>query len=291
MLDNDSQSQTVSDGSLAVQSGRDTYVGMQYSDVKDLVNILLENNFPRLRAEAVEESKKYVDDFGKKLISKMSSSFKGDDFSFLSRPGFQASVNDGVMYVARKTSEADLDLVSDLILDKINNENDSIVDIVSSEAISMLPRINKGIIAFLAFNHFLRHCKVLPDRYRDVKSSYLYRIKLAGAVPFSEVDIIDKDYVQYLGLSMAGKVYATKMYELMSQNFGVSLPKEDYKEDLKEGNYYFDNHKTLAGYLLRFGINSLEDFDSFPLSRVAHAIGSSYLKVRGAELVEYRRFL
>ncbi|MFS8173306.1 LPO_1073/Vpar_1526 family protein [Vreelandella titanicae] len=286
MLDNDTQSQKVSDGSFAVQSGRDSYVGMQYSDVKDLVNVLLENNFPRLRAEAVEESKKYVDDFGEKLIKKMASNFKGDDFSFLSRPSFQASVNDGVMYVARKTNEADLDLVSDLILDKINNKNDSIVDIVSSEAISMLPRINKNIIAFLSFNHYLRFLRVVPTIYREVRTSFYYGVNLGCVLSLKEIEPIDKDYVQYLGLCMSGKHYVKKQYEIMSENAGVKYPEKDYKEKLQPGNFYYDNFLGMSLCMRKFGIDSLNDFDNLPLSNVAHKIASSYLKVNGVDIKE-----
>ena len=286
MLDKDTQTQKASGSALAVQSGRDTYVGMQYGDVKDLVVLLLENNFPRLRAEAVEESRKYVDEFGEKLIEKLADKFEGDDYSFLSKPSFQASVNDGVMYAARKTSEADIDLISDLIVEKINNRNDSIVDIISTEAIAILPRINKSIIAFLAFHHFIRHCSVLPARYRELRSKFFYNSMSARVIDYDDIEAIDKDYIEYLGLVMSGKHYTKKLYELMEYNSGLKHPKDDYDKELESGNYYYDNYKLMSKHMLKFGVESLKEWDDMPMNKIASKIAMSYLNVNNLYCVE-----
>lgn len=120
MLDKDNQTQKASGSALAVQANRDVNIGMQYRDVKDLFMLLLENNFPKLKEEAIAESRRNVEAFSKEIFEKMSTDLKEDCMHALSSPSVQASINDSVMCVARKTDSVDTNMLSTLICDKVS---------------------------------------------------------------------------------------------------------------------------------------------------------------------------
>lgn len=285
MLDKDTQTQKASGGALAVQSGRDTYVGMQYSEVKDLFELLLERNFPKLRQEAIDESKLYVDKFAKELFGKISSSQESVDVEEkFKKPGVQASINDGVMYVARKTENADIGVISDLILLKLDSEDDSIKGIIVDESIAMLPRVNSNLIKLFALSFYLRRLGAVPEIPKEEVLNAFYHNNLFALFPLESVENADVNHMEYINAVRSDKHYTTKLYEVINQRTGLNISSEDYSENFESGGFMPDKLPYLTRLLQAYGFKNLSDFDQLVLSRVSEYLGLCYLRAKGLKL-------
>lgn len=285
MLDKDTQTQKASGSALAVQSGRDTYVGMQYSEVKDLFELLLERNFPKLRQEAIDESKLYVDKFAKELFGKISSSKESIDVEEkFKKPGVQASINDGVMYVARKTENADIGVVSDLILLKLDSEEDSLKGIIVDESIAMLPRVNSNLIKMFALSFYLRRLGPISVLSNEEVLRGFYQNNLVNFFPLESVERADLNHVEYINAVRSDKHYTTEIYKIINPRTGLNINSEDYKKDFEEGGLFPDRFPYLTRLLQAYGFKNLSDFDQLVLSRVSEYLGLSYLRSQGLSL-------
>lgn len=285
MLDKDSQTQRVSDSSVAIQSGRDTYVGMQYSEVKDLFELLLERNFPKLREEAINESKLYVDKFAKELFGKISSSQESMSVEErFKKPEVQASINDSVMYVARKTENADIGVVSDLILLKLDSEEDSLKGIIVDESIAMLPRVNSNLIKMFALSFYLRKLGPISGLPKEEVLRGFYHNNLANFFPLESVESADLNHIEYINAVRSDKHYTTKIYEIINPRAGLNMDSDDYVKKFEEGGLFPDKFPYLTRLLQAYGFENLSDFDQLVLSRVSEYLGLSYLRSQGLKL-------
>ena len=67
----DGQKQKVGENSTAIQAGGNVYIGLQYTDVKEIFYDLFQNNYPTLVKSAADEARKNVDECFAKLESRL----------------------------------------------------------------------------------------------------------------------------------------------------------------------------------------------------------------------------
>jgi len=267
MLDKDKQVQKVSEGTLAVQASRDVNIGMQYSDVKDLVTLLLECNFPKLREEAVAEARLYVDKFSENLFEKISR-LEVDVKNELRRPDVQAAINEGVEYTAKRTDHAELDTISDLIANKLLSEKGSLKSIVIDQSIEMLSKLDINLIRFFAFSYYLRRVEPSDRDDEEFTVSFVYGRLLESFFPLEDIRPVDSDYFQYLGAYSNGKCYLLTTSEKICEYLSFDIPAAEYQAPLMQECLMLEKFPYICQVMNKFGYNSVFEFDQLPLNKI-----------------------
>lgn len=285
MLDKDKQVQKVAEGAIAVQANHDINIGMQYRDVKDLVTLLLESNFPKLREEALAEARLYVDRFSEKLFEKISK-LEIDVEKELRRPDIQAAINEGVEYSAKRTDNAELDTVSDLIANKLSSGKGSLKSIVIDQSIEMLSKLDLNLIRFFAFSYYVR--RINPAR--EVDESYavnvIYGSSLEDFFPLEDIEPVDLGYLQYLGAYLNGKRYGESTSVIICRSLTFDIPAGEYQKPFLQESVLLDKFPYICALLEKFGFSTVCDFDHVPLNKVCEYIGLSYLRGTWPHLID-----
>jgi hypothetical protein len=136
--------------SEVIQVGRDLHVGLSYDDIKSIFYDLFKLNFPQLVQEATKTAQTNLEQYINVLINKMKSNSDAIDSNKLQDPNIQFLLNESIKQTARKGNKIDLELLSDLIITTINKDTNETLDIVSSEAVLVIPKLSKEHIAFLS---------------------------------------------------------------------------------------------------------------------------------------------
>ena len=281
------QDQNVSDNSMAVMAARDasvTFHGLQMREVKELVFLYLDQNFPRLRQVAAEESRRCVDEFGDKLIDHLSSRV-GEEFdNRLKSPSVQASINDAVMCAARKAGSVDIDVLSGLVSEKVSVEEESDSDLVLSEAIKVMDKIGLNYIRFVSFVYFVRNTEFSGDGDPHEANKKLYNDFLPSAFPVEELRSVSEHYLVYAGLVVPGKSYNKTFCTVVGEKFGFGVQGDVDSINLKENAFVFEDFDYLSKLILSFGFEKISDLDKVPISDISHFIAVAYLNSKGLSL-------
>src|SRR5690606_25849936 len=143
--------------------GRDiihnTYYGLRDHEVASLVQELLQNNFPRLVNDAKEAVERNIEEFNAKLHQTLEKRFQDLNFDKLSDPDVQADFNQAINNAARKGKKSNLDLLTEILSNRLLNNSSDIFDQVCSDAINIIPKLTKQQLDFLAISFYLQHYK------------------------------------------------------------------------------------------------------------------------------------
>jgi hypothetical protein len=153
----------MNDKEITVESGdnsnnnvaaRDVIInGMSYTEVKDLFFTLFDSNFPKLVEVAKQEAINNVADFLDNYLRKKLEENPNIDIARFSKPDVQFSLNEAVIASAQKGQSIDLNILSDMVVNRLSQPIGDIVDFASAEAINVIKKLNSQQIAFLAFCH------------------------------------------------------------------------------------------------------------------------------------------
>ncbi|MDC4344139.1 hypothetical protein NQ641_02730 [Acinetobacter baumannii] len=151
----DTQSQEVSENSIAIQAGRDLNIGLSYRDVKDICIDLIQANYPVLREEARQVSMQYVEEFGGKFFERLQREDSVETQEKLKDPDVQAAITTSVIHVARMTEKSHQEILCELLAEKIKNNEDE-KNLLLNDAIEIMTKITKNQVLFLVLSHCLR---------------------------------------------------------------------------------------------------------------------------------------
>lgn len=154
------QSQETEEGGTSLQAGKDILitqnVGLQFSEVKEIFHLLLNQNFPKLREIASQTAMQNIDNYLAEFEQKFAQSFDRIDVEKIKDPDVQFSFNEVVEASARKGDKIDSDVLSELIIERISKKTNNFISIVSSEAIKVVSKITSEQINFLTLVHYLK---------------------------------------------------------------------------------------------------------------------------------------
>lgn len=285
MIGKDKQTQKVSENSSAVMAGKDAHVhidnrqGMSVTEVLSVCQLYLESNFPKLREEALQESQRCVNEFGNKLAIKLTDEFDEKILEKLRTSDMHSSINDAVMYVARKGDKANIDVLCDLVVQKMKCEEDSENDIMASESIRIIEKINLNYMRYLALVYFIRNVTITNGS----QHAYLNHYKFTIPSLFEACDIspVSQNFLQYAGLSQAGTSYVQPLHEVIGGSLNIDISDACYREELANGNQFHDMFPELSSLFKIYGFSSLKELDRTPLTDMAYYIAVAYLNSNG----------
>ena len=153
----DGQKQKVGENGVALQAGGDISVGMSYTEVKDLVFLLFEQNFPKLAESAAEKALQNIKEYIGNLENRLHEDANKVDFSKFSDPNIQYLLNSTIQNYARKGNSINMDFLMDAFLLVLREKSTSILNIVSEQLISVLPKITKDCVDVLTVLYYVRY--------------------------------------------------------------------------------------------------------------------------------------
>jgi hypothetical protein len=159
--------QSVGDFSVAYQSGREMTVqhfhGMDYQSVKQLCLDLINDNFPKLQQEVMQQATKNVLDLAEQLRLEFEKDKAAISAEKLASPDMQAALNDAVQGAALKGKKSDLSVLAKLVTRRLNARNDDVLDITLEQAIKIVPRLTHAHIKFLAVKQFIANLSLVES--------------------------------------------------------------------------------------------------------------------------------
>ncbi len=193
MIDN--QKQDIGNNSTAIQVKGNLTVGSSYSDIKEIFLDLFELNFPKIQNIAAETAKIRVD----KLLEEMKTSFTKHkdliDIEKFEEPAVQFEIQAMTINAAKRGEKSNYKLLSEILCTSITKDCPEIIELISSEALSVVPSLNKIHIDYLSLHVLINEAK-MPNN----PLNYL-NINIKSKINFiSEVKKITFSEVQYLSL-------------------------------------------------------------------------------------------
>ena len=147
---NEKQKQTVGNGSNAIQVNGDLVLAPNYDQVKSMFLDLFELNFPKIQAIAKNEAETRVN----MLLKSVEKSFEKHkdliDSKKFYDPGIQYEMQEMSKSVARLGSRSNFELLSEVFASKLHSDCSEIMELVSAEALRVIPQLTKMHITLLS---------------------------------------------------------------------------------------------------------------------------------------------
>jgi hypothetical protein len=215
------QSQDARDGAVAVQASGDVTVnfGLSVPDVRALVDTFLQTSLPALqeaaRAEARRNTEVFLNEFVRQLGA--TSRVSADEFA---KPDAQASLSEALKGCALKGEDADVALVSRLLIERLSAAGKPLLKLVCEQAIRVLPNLTKPQIAYLAF---MQYTKSVKHNGLDALSTLeaLHALLLPLVEPGFQLSPANRQYLASHGLMVINPVADAN---LLPQNMRTSYP-------------------------------------------------------------------
>jgi hypothetical protein len=228
------QSQDVGSNSTAIQAKGDVTInnGLQLSEVKELCLLFLQQNFPKLREEAVEAAKKNVEAYVATLQSTIAEQANKVDPKLLKDPDIQASINDSVQAAARKGEKANFSLLAELVTTRMRAGTTPILSIVADEAIRLVPRLTPEQIAYLALSFFLKRIQLNANSIEAFDIYAKLAIPIVGpAFNLSNANIL---HTEYVGATSLIEFTESAYYSVLKERYKFLSTEENLHDSIKE---------------------------------------------------------
>lgn len=283
-LSGDNQDQNVSNGT-AIQSAGDVNIGLRLGEVREICFLYLDNNFPKLREEALNESKKHVQELSDALMDKLSRKLDENLDERLKDPDVQESINDSVMHTARKTKNANINMLSEMVLAKIKSEDDDENSLIISEAIKSAEKLNLNHIKAISIIYLMRFTSLKRPNNQGIYYEIAYRNSHIDNIDGNHcIKEIDLDYLCYAGVIHEGKYYTKSTLDIISSKTKFMFKEATLKENLGQDNDFSKNFSELSNMMLSLGFSTLKDFDKAVLTFLGKAIATCFLNSKGYNL-------
>ena len=227
----DEQKQKVGENGVAFQAGGDINIGMNYTEVKDLVFLLFENNFPKIVESAAEKATQNIREYIEELEARLKRDSDKIDFNRFSDPNVQYLLNSTIQNYARKGKSVNMDFLMDAFLLVLHKDSTSILNIVSEQLISVLPKITKDCIDVMTVLYYLRYYKV--NGISSMVELESISKKIYESLNFDKVNCsFVRSYLESLGVA-ASTIFASTPYkELADQykEFSSSMSDDEWKK-------------------------------------------------------------
>ena len=258
---------TISNNSSGIQAEGNVTVnmGLTFDQVEKLTNLFLEQNFPRLRedamSKALENSKLFLEEFEKKLKLE----FLNIDPDKFSDPDVQFSLNEAVVETAKRGRKSNYDVLADLVLKKSYSKQTDLQSLTISKAIKVVARLtpeqinllcieylisNMSIPYFQHLHNYEKTCQLLFDLTTDLENLTAWNIRYLASQ-----NCIEEHFIS--GMQDIIKIFQHKYKDKLS-----SLKPEEIREQINTSQYLktfveiyekqnlSDLHLTIIGQLI-----------------------------------------
>lgn len=284
-------------GDLTQVTG-DLNIGNTTTEVIAICQLVVSSQMSSLREDAFRVADQRAREFGNQIAVKLSEELDEKVATKLADPDVQYSINQAVTQVARKGFDEKSDLLKELIVSKIENDQEE-DSILIDQALDATPRLTTNEIKLLAWIFYLR-----------------FNSKIANGVNITNLAVEKKTDFAVTGLTLQDNY---KLHKILYSNFNAEFVRiigeqftlkhlnieylnikgvltldshyeKSYQELLGERTGH-DNFESEESFLEEFpafkltldafGISTLSEFNSFVINPIGKVIAENYLKARG----------
>jgi hypothetical protein len=201
MLNKD-QEQNVAEGSTAIQAGGNvTFMGLTYSEVKNVALDVFKANFYELAGVAKEIAKDRAEEITEAFLSKLQQE-NPDGFKKSDDPDFQYALFTVQKEFARNGDKELGDLLVDLLVDRSKQEQRDILQIVLNESLLTAPKLTESQLAILAMIFLFGYTQSFEVGNHQMFAEYLDRY----VAPFASKLVKNLASYQHLEFSGSGAI-------------------------------------------------------------------------------------
>lgn len=140
-------------------ANQNNYYGMTAEEASNLAIKLFMDNFPKLQEEARKIAEERAEELCKNVIAKLERQGK-KDFSDFSDPDIQYILNKSHQEYARFGTDTLFDLLSELIINRINFNNDFYIKIILDEAVDIVKSLSEAHLNYLSLTFLCKQVKL-----------------------------------------------------------------------------------------------------------------------------------
>jgi hypothetical protein len=140
--------------------------GPNSKEISDLFETLFNANFPKLQQEAENIARSNIEEFKRNFLDKANYRLSPDDMSSFSSPDVQFILNKSIETIARKDSKDLRDSLSQLLIERVKNNDNDLLSIIINECIMTISKLTKNQLKMMAV------CFVFCEyiRYKNIDS-------------------------------------------------------------------------------------------------------------------------
>lgn len=227
--------------------GQQVFVGMSYTEVKDICTTLIRSEIASYTQKANEEAQKRFDFILNKLFDALSKINE----HFLKRfqePAIQLATSETLRDFIRSGNEELSDDLIDLLIERMIVQDHTSMQVIIDEARQCLSKLNKNLVDFLAIKAFLM---LILSRPRGRFTEILKKVGGLG-VNMSKINSLDIAILNQLGCSDdAVTRYNPSIARILSNNydsfFRNPISNEELIQILKLSPAYEKNPMSMKG--------------------------------------------
>lgn len=191
MIEN--QKQNIGDNSTAIQVKGNLSIGSSYTDIKEIFLDLFELNFPKIQEVAAQTARNRVDN----LLEEMRESFQKHkeliDIEKFEEPSVQFEMQAMTVNAAKRGDKSNYKLLSEILCTSISKDCPEIIELISSEALSVVPSLNQSHIDYLSLQILIHEAKMPnnPLNYLNINiKPTLNSISAVKQITISEIQYL-----------------------------------------------------------------------------------------------------
>jgi hypothetical protein len=258
---------TISNNSTGIQADGDVTVnvGLTFEQVEKLTNLFLEQNFPKLRDDAMQKAMENTQLFLKEFEKKLSQEFQNINPDKFSDPDVQYSLNEAVIETAKRGNKSNFDVLADLVIKKAYSKQTDLQSLSISEAIKVVARLTSEQINLLCIEYIFSHMSIPNfNHFHNYEKTCQLLFELT-----SGLDNLSGWNIQYLATQnciethfISGLQDIVKMFQEKYKDKLSSLKPEEIREQINTSTYLkgfvdiyekyqlSDLHLTIIGQLI-----------------------------------------
>lgn len=215
------QSQEASEGAVALQAARDIQVnvGPSVTEVRMLVETFVQAHLPALQQAARDDAQRNVEKFLEEFVGQLGISTRVSAREF-ARPDAQSTFNEALRGCALKGDDADVALVSRVLIERLAAADKPLLKLVCEAAIRVIPSLTKAQIAYLALIQYTKSVK-----HTGITSLPALEASFSRVLPLVEAGFrLSQANRQYLASSGLLTINAVADANLFPQNLRQHYP-------------------------------------------------------------------
>lgn len=219
-------------------SGRDINVtqnyGVSINEVKELVEIFMKENLPKLREEAKQEANNNVQIFIDQLQDSLSKSLSKVNPNKFADPDIQSSLNDAVLEVAKKGKKIEVELLSKLLIERVSEGSSDYISLVASEAIKVLGKLTPEQINFLTLVVFMRYTVI--NGITSLEGLIPLGNEVLSLVGNIELSVNQRTHLEYAGCAKVSDFMTNKAATIWKNSYGFlkDVPENEIEEKINK---------------------------------------------------------
>lgn len=153
--------------------------GLSVSDVKEIAESVFLENYPKFDKKAKNEAIKNKDEFLCTLLESIEARLSPSKYHVFEKPDLQYILLEAILIASRNDSKTKREILSNLIIDRINNDENEFAEIVYNEAIKSISLLTSEQIFVLAimnittiFIYAIKEKKILFEHF-DLLEQFL----------------------------------------------------------------------------------------------------------------------